>query len=52
MISNKKNIFNIGPLIIDGLLNFEKISKKQFEDNTGFNFQEKTLITYHPETCQ
>ena len=51
MILSKKNIFDIGPLIIDGLLNFEKISKEQFEDKTGFNFQEKNfLITYHPET--
>ena len=51
MVLSKKNIFDIGPLVIDGLLNFEKISKKQFEDKTGFNFQEKNfLITYHPET--
>ena len=51
MVLSKKNIFDIGPLVIDGLLNFEKISKEQFEDKTGFNFQEKNfLITYHPET--
>jgi len=48
---SKENVFNIGPLVLDGLLNLKLISKKDFEDRTGFNFGEKNLlITYHPET--
>ena len=53
MILSKKNTFNIGPLIIDGLLNLQTISKEQFEEKTGFNFSKKNfLITYHPETIK
>ena len=51
MIGSKENIFNIGPIIIDGLLNLKMLTKKEFETKTGFNFLEKNLlITYHPET--
>ncbi len=51
MIGSKENIFNIGPIIIDGLLNLKNISKNQFQNMTGFKFSEKNfLITYHPET--
>ena len=51
MLISKNNIFNIGPLVIDGLLNLEIISKKLFEEKTGFRFNEKNfLITYHSET--
>ncbi len=48
---SKNNIYNVGPLSIDGLLNLETISKANFEQITGFNFSKKNfLITYHPET--
>lgn len=51
MIGSKKNIFNIGPIVIDGLLNLKTISKSEFQNKTGFEFSEKNfLITYHPET--
>jgi len=51
MLLSKNNVYNVGPLVIDGLLNLEIISKNEFERKTGFNFQEQNfLITYHPET--
>lgn len=51
MIQSKKNIYNVGPLSIDGLLNLKTISKGEFEKKTGFNFSKNNLlITYHPET--
>ncbi len=53
MIQSKNNIYNVGPLSIDGLLNLKPISKVQFEEKTGFNFSKKNLlITYHPETLK
>ena len=37
--------------MIDGILNLEKISKKEFEKKTGFIFSNKNLlINFHPET--
>ena len=51
MLLSKNNIYNIGPLVIDGLLNLEIISKELFQERTGFIFQENNfLITYHSET--
>ena len=45
------NIYNIGPLVIDGLKNLKRISKKEFEIKTGFLFSNRNcLITFHPET--
>ena len=53
MILSKNNTYNVGPLTIDGLLNLKTISKKQFEERTGFNFSKRNfLITYHPETIE
>ena len=53
MMQSKKNIYDVGPLSIDGLLNLKTISKGQFEKKTGFNFSKKNLlITYHPETIR
>ena len=53
MVLSKNNIYNVGPLSIDGLLNLKTISKEQFEEKTGFNFSEiNFLITYHPETIR
>ena len=51
IISSAKNVYNVGPLVIDGLLNLQSISKKEFEYKTGFNFANRNvLITFHPET--
>jgi len=51
IIGSKKNVFNVGPMVIDGLLNFNLLSKNEFEEETGFLFSNRNLlITYHPET--
>ena len=51
IIGSSRNVFNIGPMVLDGLLNLEKLSKIEFERKTGFSFSQKSfLITYHPET--
>ena len=51
IVSSNKNVYNVGPLVIDGLLNLKSISKKEFELKTGFNFAKKNvLITFHSET--
>ena len=51
IVGDAKNIHNVGPLVIDGILNLEKISKKEFEKKTGFIFSNKNLlINFHPET--
>ncbi len=51
MIGTSKNVYNIGPMVIDGLLNLKSISKEDFTCQTGFNFSKRNfLITFHPET--
>ncbi len=51
MIGVNKNIFNIGPMVIDGLLNMNLVSKEEFEKKTNYSFAKRNfLITYHPET--
>ena len=51
IVGDSDNIYNVGPLAIDGILNLEKISKKEFEKKTGFIFSNKNLlINFHPET--
>ena len=45
------NIYNVGPLVLDGLANLKRISKKEFEMKTGFVFSNiNLLVTFHPET--
>ena len=47
----EKNIFQKGPLIIDGIVNCKNISKKNFSKNINYKFSNKNLlVTYHPET--
>ena len=47
----EQNIFQKGPMIIDGILNCKNISKKEFEKNINFKFKNNNLlVTYHPET--
>ena len=49
--NNTKNIHNIGPMVIDGILNLSRISVKEFEKRTGFVFGENNfLVTFHSET--
>ena len=51
IVGDAKNIHNVGPLVIDGILNLEKISKKEFEKKTGFIYSNKNLlINFHTET--
>ena len=50
MILCKKNIYNVGPLVIDGLLNLELITKKFLKKEQDLYSKKKFLITYHSET--
>ncbi len=51
ILGTKKNVYNIGPMVIDGLLNTRFLPKKDFQTKTGFNFGKYNfLITYHSET--
>ncbi len=46
-----QNVFQVGPMVIDGLIHAPIIKHNQFEEETGFRFGEKNLlVTYHPET--
>ena len=51
IIGSSLNVFNVGPLVIDGLLNLKTLSRKGFENLTGFEFSKTNLlITFHSET--
>ena len=51
MIGNRNNIYNVGPMAIDGILNSKIITKEEFNQKTGFKFGKNNfLITYHSET--
>lgn len=51
IIGSSKNVYNVGPLVIDGLLNLKRVSKNEFKNKTGFNFSKTNLlVTFHPET--
>ncbi len=51
ILGSSKGVFNVGPMVIDGLLNLKNISKQQFQNKTGFIFSQiNLLITFHPET--
>jgi UDP-hydrolysing UDP-N-acetyl-D-glucosamine 2-epimerase len=46
-----ERVFNVGPMVLDGLLAAPPASRSDFEQSTGFRFAERNLlITYHPET--
>lgn len=51
MLGMEKNIHNIGPMAIDGILNTKIITKTKFKEKTRFLFGKNNfLITYHSET--
>ena len=51
IISSSKNVYDVGPLVIDGILDFKKYSKNEFEKDTKFIFSKiNFLVTFHPET--
>lgn len=48
---SNKNIFNVGALGLDAILNFKALTQKEFEIQFNFNLNEPfILFTYHPET--
>lgn len=45
------HVFDIGPMVKDGLVAMPPASRLEFEQSTGFRFGARNvLITYHPET--
>ena len=51
IIGSKKNVFNVGPMVIDGFLNLKLLSRKDFTKSTGFVFSDRNfIVTFHPET--
>lgn len=46
-----ERVFNVGPMVLDGLLAAPPACRSTFEQATGFQFGERNLlVTYHPET--
>jgi UDP-hydrolysing UDP-N-acetyl-D-glucosamine 2-epimerase len=46
-----ERVFNVGPMVLDGLLAAPPASRSAFEQTTGYRFGSRNLlITYHPET--
>ena len=51
LIGSSKNVYNVGPLVLDALLDLNFLSYKEFEEKTGYIFSKRNLlITFHPET--
>lgn len=48
---NPANVYNVGALGIEQVLNTERMSRADLESSLQFNFRERTfLVTYHPVT--
>ena len=46
-----ERVFNVGPMVLDGLSGAPRAFRNAFEQSTGFSFGSRNvLITYHPET--
>lgn len=46
-----EKVFNVGPMVLDGLLAAPPASRSAFEQATGYRFGSRNLlITHHPET--
>ena len=46
-----ERVFNVGPMVLDGLLSAPPACRMAFEQSTGFRFGPlNLLVTYHPET--
>ena len=46
-----ERVFNVGPMVLDGLLAAPPASRSVFEQDTGFRFgKQNLLVTYHSET--
>ena len=46
-----EQVFNVGPMVLDGLLAEPVSDRETFERSTGYRFGKRNLlVTYHPET--
>lgn len=51
MVDDPKKVFNVGPMVIDSLVQVKPIDRNEFEMDTGYSFgRANLLVTYHPET--
>ncbi len=51
IINGNKNIFYVGALGLDNLIDFDGLTIQQFDEKWGIDLSRKTiLVTYHPET--
>ena len=51
MTGAEERVWNVGPMVIDGMKHLPDIGRIDFEKSTGFKFGTKNLlVTYHPET--
>ena len=49
--AEKSKSFCVGPMFKDLLIDYKPISKTDFENQTGYKFNEKNILfTFHPET--
>ena len=48
---SSESVFNVGPMVLDGLSTLNGATRFQFETQTGYRFgSNNLLVTYHPET--
>lgn len=53
MGKSAKNVFTVGPLVLDGILRATELNRPDFERLTGYRFGDTNLlVTYHPETLR
>lgn len=53
MGKSAKNVFTVGPLVLDGILRATELNRSDFERLTGYRFGDTNLlVTYHPETLR
>jgi len=46
-----ESVFNVGPMVLDGLHELPRATRSEFERQTGYRFGDyNLLVTYHPET--
>lgn len=53
MGENPDNVYNVGAIGIDNIMNMKPMTKNQLEDNLGIKFKKHNLlVTIHPETLK
>ncbi|RZL50371.1 MAG: UDP-N-acetylglucosamine 2-epimerase (hydrolyzing) [Pedobacter sp.] len=51
LINQKDNVYNVGALSLDNLLNLKLLTINEFESKWGIDLNKKTILTtFHPET--